>query len=94
MSTQQHGGLKKKNRDTWYYLELLGCARYLAQQTGTFTGHNVVAVVTGHQKLLTAPLPTAIQQIKTLSEQEGVTIETVIDFNRKWKSILQQQGKG
>ncbi|GFO37960.1 protein smg5, partial [Plakobranchus ocellatus] len=102
----QHSVLKKRNRDTWYILELLGCARYLAQQTGTFTGgnqshtggnsaqNNVVAVVTGHQWLMAPPLHPALQQVKAAAEQEGVTIDTVQDFGRKWKSILQQQGNG
>ncbi|KAI8793396.1 nonsense-mediated mRNA decay factor SMG5-like [Biomphalaria glabrata] len=94
LSTQQHGLLKKRNREAWYYLELLGCARYLAQQTGTFTGHSVVAVLTGQQKLMTPPIQPVIAQVKTSSEQEGVTIDTVMEFNRKWKSVLLQQGKG
>ncbi|KAK0057977.1 protein SMG5 [Biomphalaria pfeifferi] len=85
---------RKKKVTKMYYLELLGCARYLAQQTGTFTGHSVVAVLTGQQKLMTPPLQPVISQVKTSSEQEGVTIDTVMEFNRKWKSVLLQQGKG
>lgn len=96
----QHSMLKKKNRDTWYMMELLGCARYLAQQTGTFTGGgqsaqtSVVAVVTGYQWLMAPPLSPVLQQVKAAAEQEGVTIDTIQDFGKKWKSVLQQQGHG
>ncbi|CAG5114670.1 unnamed protein product, partial [Candidula unifasciata] len=94
LSLNQYGVHKKKNRDVWYILELLGCARYLAQQTGSFTGHSVVAIVTGRQKLMATPLPPVIQQIKSQAEQEGVTIETMVDFGNQWKSVLQQTGQG
>ncbi|KAK3764273.1 hypothetical protein RRG08_033355 [Elysia crispata] len=99
-ATGQHAMLKKRNRDTWYIMELLGCARYLAQQTGTFTGGNqnaqasVVAVVTGHEWLMAPPLSPVLQQVKAAAEQEGVMIDTIQDFGRKWKSVLQQQGDG
>ncbi|BFZ01958.1 hypothetical protein BsWGS_04997 [Bradybaena similaris] len=94
LSLNQYGIHKKKNRDAWYILELLGCARYLAQQTGSFTGHSVVAIITGRQKLVTPTLPPIIQQIKSQAEQEGVTIETMVDFGNRWKSVLQQTGEG
>ncbi|XP_005110077.2 protein SMG5 [Aplysia californica] len=89
--SQQHGILKKKNRDSWYILELLGCARYLAQQTGTFTGNNsVVVILTGEHKLLEPPLLPVIQQVRTSAQQEGVSVETVTEFIARWKSFLQQ----
>lgn len=83
---QQHASLKKKNRDSWYVLELLGCARYLAQQTGSFTGHSKVVVMVGgawEGKLL--PVTTTV---KATALTEGVSIETVTEFSARWKKLL------
>lgn len=55
-------------------MELLGCAQYLAQQSGSFTGHKIVVIMTGHDQLMASPLHPTIQQAKTKAEQEGNVI--------------------
>jgi len=69
---------------------LLGCARYLAQQTGAFTGHSKVVVMTGETRLMEPPLIPAIQQVKAIALQEGVSIETVTEFQQHWRNFLRQ----
>lgn len=82
---------KKRHRDVWYMMEVIGCGRYLARQSSHFTSGSVVAILTSHSLFSGNPSP-VIQQVREASQEEGVSIENIKDFLSKWRQIWQSNG--
>ncbi|KAK7116433.1 nonsense-mediated mRNA decay factor SMG5-like isoform X2 [Littorina saxatilis] len=82
---------KKRHREIWYMMEVLGCGRYLARQSSNFTAGSVVAILTAHSFFAENPAP-VVQQVCTASQEEGVSIEMMKEFVSKWRQIWQSNG--
>lgn len=82
---------KKRYRDLWYMLEVVGCGRYLARQSSRFTSDAVVVILTAHSLFTDSPSP-VIQQVCSASQEEGVSIENIKEFLSKWRQIWQSNG--
>ncbi|KAH3838145.1 hypothetical protein DPMN_111551 [Dreissena polymorpha] len=78
--------LKKKNRDTWCALEIFNCALYLSRQGGDFGTETVIAVLTANKfSSIKHPL---VQQAISSSQEEGISVENVMEFISKWNELL------
>ncbi|XP_041372957.1 protein SMG5-like [Gigantopelta aegis] len=83
--------LKKKNREMWCTLEILNCARYLAQQSGTFSSGCMVAVL-ADKPINPDTAPPDVNQALTLSAQEGVSYQNIADFANRWSDVYKNKG--
>ncbi|XP_025076614.1 protein SMG5-like isoform X1 [Pomacea canaliculata] len=82
---------KKRHRNLWYMMEVLGCGRYLARQSSHFTSGSVVAILTAHSLFADNP-PAPVQHVQTASQEEGVSIENIKEFVSKWRPVWQSNG--
>ncbi|KAL8616684.1 hypothetical protein ACOMHN_031666 [Nucella lapillus] len=91
VSTNNQRVFKKRHRDVWYMMEVLGCGRYLARQSSTFTSGSVVVVLTAHSFFAENP-PPVLEQMRSASQEEGVSIEMIKTFLSKWRQVWQSNG--
>ncbi|XP_076443287.1 nonsense-mediated mRNA decay factor SMG5-like isoform X2 [Babylonia areolata] len=68
---------KKRHRDIWYMMEVLGCGRYLARQTTTFTSGSVVVILTAHSFLAENP-PPVLDSVRAASQEEEFFQRTTV----------------
>ncbi|KAK7489248.1 hypothetical protein BaRGS_00019500 [Batillaria attramentaria] len=67
---------KKRHRDLWYMMEVIGCGRYLARQSSHLPLTLSSSFLTAHSLFADNPSP-VIQQVCAASQEEGVSIENI-----------------
>jgi len=86
VSLNQPKVIKKRDRDTWRFMQLLACCSYLSQQGSLEQARGMVALLTNLDSN-DALLPLRLRQLLVTTKQDGIVMHKPAEFYRKWKDV-------